>query len=480
MNVPPWPRRALSVLVRWTRLAANVFFNLARRTVSFFGIDDPAVAFVLGGNVWIGLFSLVQVGLIAGRLTIAEQAVNFNCLTFFQVFLLLDFGFSTVLQQLVSHQRAFLHEEPPGVLAGPAGPHARLASLLPLAARWYVAVILLGTAVVLPAGWVFFAGLPELAAVDWHVAWVLTVLTACGALVATGLGKFMSGCGDILPVTRVTTGQLMAVSFGYCAVLAAGGKLFAFPGSQLCGLVIPAIYFLAVRRPLLAALWGSPRDPTLTWYNGVRPFQSRIALSLISLQASMLMVPAATRCFGAEAGGRLGMTLAVTAALQMLGLGWLETRVPVFGHLAAKKNWPELDRVYRHVLWKSTTFLAGILGVVVAANVALNRWPHPALAELVSRFLPPVPLALLALVTLVTHVFFVRAAYLRAHCKEPYLIVTVLQSLALVGTIAVAGRYGTLEAMLGGYLFWAIVLGQGLGWWIFHVKRREWHSLPTS
>ena len=464
MDVPSWSRRAVNVFLRW-----------ARCIVTFFGINDPAVAFVLGGNVWIGLFSLMQVGLIASRLTEAEQAVNFNYLTFFQVILLLDFGFALVIQQLVSHQRAFLHETA-GVLAGPDAPHRRLASLLRVVVRWYVTLVLLATAVALPAGWVFFAQIRALDAVDWKAAWVLTVLCGGGCLVATGFAKFMSGCGDILAVTRVTVGQLMAVSFGYCAVMALGGKLYAFPGSQVCGLVIPLVWLLAIRRPLLAGLWRSPGDPGTTWYRGVRPFQSRIALSLISLQSSMLMVPVATRCFGPGAGAQLGMSLAVTAALQMLGVAWVETRVPVFGNLIAKKNWPELDRVYRHVLWKSTTFLGVLLTLLVVANVAMNRWPRPGVQQIMARFLAPLPSLLLVLITLVTHVFYVRAAYLRAHCKEPYLIVTILQAVALVGTMVVAGRFGTLETMLGGYLFWAVVLGQGLGWWIFHVKRREWHS----
>src|SRR5262245_33614210 len=257
----------------------TVLPHWARRVATFLGID-PAVGFVLAGNIWIGLFSLIQVGLIASRLSEAEQAVNFNYLTFFQVFLLLDFGFALVVQQLVSHQRAFLHEEPPGVLAGPAAPHARLASLLRVAVRWYVAVALLGVAVVAPAGWMFFAHLHDLGDVDWKLAWMLTVVTAAGCVAATGFAKFMSGCGDILAVTRVTIGQLMAVSFGYCTIMALGGKLFAFPGSQVCGLIVPVVWFLAMRRPLLAALWRSPHDPGLTWYRGVRPFQSPRALYL--------------------------------------------------------------------------------------------------------------------------------------------------------------------------------------------------------
>ncbi len=358
-------------------------FRWGRQTLKFLGID-PAVAVVLGGNVGIGILSLIQISLIAARLTPAEQGVNFNYLALFQIILLFDLGFGLVIQQLVSHQRAFLHETPGRVLEGPPVHQARLGSL---------------------------------------------------------------------PVT-----------LAYCVIMALGGKLWAFPGGQVCGLAVPLVWLFAIRRPLLANLWRtSTGEARLTWRRDVRPFQSRIALSLISAQAIQLIVPIALRCYGPEESGRLGMSLAVVAALQMLGLTWLETRVPVFGNLIAKRNWTELDRVYRHVLTRSTAFLAVILGLLVAGTFWLNASEQPQAQALMSRFLKPVPGTLLCMIILSNHVFYVRAAYLRAHCKEPYMVVTVLQGAALVVTMLIAGQLGSLETMLGGCLFWTLVLGQGVG-----------------
>src|SRR6266851_1062189 len=176
-----------------------------RRTLKFLGID-PAVGFVLFGYVWIGAFGIGQMALLIRYLSGAEQGVHFNLIAFYSFYILFDFGFGIAIQQLASHQKAFLHETPGGVLAGPSSHHARLAAILRLTMKWYAGVFLLWTAVMLPMGWIFFQrGVSGLEGVDWQVAWILTVVGTGGFLVTAGFAKFLSGCGDITPVARVTT-----------------------------------------------------------------------------------------------------------------------------------------------------------------------------------------------------------------------------------------------------------------------------------
>src|SRR5260370_24674943 len=149
-----------------------------RHTLRFLGID-PAVAVVLGGNIGIGVLPLIQIAMIAARLTPAEQGVNFNYLALFQIILLFDLGFGLVIQQLVSHQRAFLRETPARVLDGPLVHQARLASLLHVTVRWNLVLLVVATAVVLPAGCLFFRRANGHANLDWHMACATTVVVSC-------------------------------------------------------------------------------------------------------------------------------------------------------------------------------------------------------------------------------------------------------------------------------------------------------------
>src|SRR5262249_23716722 len=149
--------------------------------------------------------------------------------------------------------------------------------------------------------------------------------------VVVGFSKFLNGCGDVVAVARVTTIQLLAASLGFCAVLALGGKLWAFPCSQICGLVGPLVWLLLIRRPLLADLWRAVRgNAALSWARDVRPVQWRIAISLICAESYQLMIPGATAFYGADVAGHLGLVLAVTVPIQKLGIAWVETRAPLF------------------------------------------------------------------------------------------------------------------------------------------------------
>src|SRR5262249_42193030 len=124
--------------------------------------------------------------------------------------------------------------------------------------------------------------------------------------------------------------------------------------------------------------------------------------------------------------------------------------------------------------WKSTGFLGGVLALLMLADGTLHSIPE--FRAWVRPFLPPLPGAMLGLVVLANHVFYVRAAYLRAHVREPYVWVAVGQAVVLLASFLLAGRFGNIEIMTGAYLAWTVIFSLGWGGWIFRQKRREWHS----
>ena len=104
-------------------------------------------------------------------------------------------------------------------------------------------------------------------------------------------------------------------------------------------------------------------------------------------------------------------------------------------------------------------------------QLAETRFPH-----LSSRVLPPRIFILLLLTTIMNHVMFCEAIYLRAHKREPFLGITVIGSILLTISTLLLGRFVGAGAVAVGYFGITTLFSLPAGTYIFITKRREWHD----
>jgi hypothetical protein len=117
---------------------------------------DRAVVFTVLARAWTSGSGLITIVLIARFLQPAEQGYYYTYASLIALQMVFELGFSQVVMQLASHERAHLSIGPDGSVAGAETAHARLASVLKLSVRWYgVGALLLALALV-PAGTYFF------------------------------------------------------------------------------------------------------------------------------------------------------------------------------------------------------------------------------------------------------------------------------------------------------------------------------------
>src|SRR5262249_54861855 len=151
------------------------------------------------------------------------------------------------------------------------------------------------------------------------------------------------------------------------------------------------------------------------------------------------------------AAGQVGLSMYVLMAIQGIGSGWIGTKVPAFGVLAAQKKWDELDQVYFGVLIRSLTLQAVLIVIAIALSAVLHNWEGSVFqrwgtelfgGDVVARLgdlagtgagapvLPPLTLGLLALATTAIHIIGTQALYLRAHGHDPTIPVTLSLAVA--------------------------------------------------
>src|SRR6202046_587769 len=113
---------------------------------------DRAVGFTVLARFWSSAAGLVTVVLIARFLSPAEQGYYYTFGSLVALQVVFELGFSYVILQMASHERAKLSISSEYEITGSPTAHTRLASVIQKSVRWYSVAALLMFASLLPLG----------------------------------------------------------------------------------------------------------------------------------------------------------------------------------------------------------------------------------------------------------------------------------------------------------------------------------------
>src|SRR6266404_1487148 len=154
---------------------------LALRLKHLFGVDRAIAFTVLARGLQI-LGSTGTVLLILRFLSPVEQGYYYTLLSLVSLQAVFELGFSFVILQMAAHECARLTLHADGRIEGDEVAHARLASILQKAFRWYLVAAVILCSSLLPAGAYFFSRHAHKATavatgpVAWQGPWVVAVL----------------------------------------------------------------------------------------------------------------------------------------------------------------------------------------------------------------------------------------------------------------------------------------------------------------
>ena len=437
----------------------------------FIGLDR-AIAFTVLGRVVQGLGSVGSVLLIVHFLSAAEQGYYYALWSLVALQAVFELGFSFVILQVAAHERAHLEFHPDGSITGSKTSHFRLASLLQRAVRWYsIAAVLMG--IVLMIGGTRFFSLHQQAQAPniWIVPLRVTVL-ACAITFSIGpILSFLEGCGQVAQVARMRFFQsTVSVGLSWTAMLTHHG-LFS-PAMVLLGQGFVASLLLLSRRKLLVPLLRMQvAKMGISWRREVWPFQWKIAISwLCDYFIFQLFTPVLFAFRGPEEAGKMGLSMSVVMQLSAMMLAWMTTKAAPFGSLIAKKDTPELDRMFFRSLRQSISLFVG-----AAALVMMGVLAAPYVLPKISRRIEDWPIFLLLLLTaLSSHVVQSEAIYLRAHKCEPFLVQSVVIALCTAASVVVLAKTSGAWGVSLAYFAVLGVAGVISATAIFRNKRSQW------
>jgi O-antigen/teichoic acid export membrane protein len=438
---------------------------------------DRAIGFTVLARFWSSAAGLVTVALIARFLTPAEQGYYYTFGSLVALQVVFELGFSFVILQLASHERAKLSISGDYEISGDSIAHARLASVIQKSVRWYsvAAVFMAGT--LLPVGFYFFSTHQRGGqSVSWQFPWCFAALMAALNFQIDPFLSFLEGCGYVPEVARLRLMQsVTGIALAWTALISHHG-LFA-PSMMLFGMASASLVWLAGKRKLLVGLLkhhvGMNR---IRWSQEVWPFQWRIAISWLSgYFLFWIFNPVLFAFRGPVEAGKMGMSLSLANAIQAIAVSWVSTKSAPFGTLIARKQYHQLDQTFFQALGQS--FAVSLLGALAAwlGCVYLN-WQHFRFAQ---RLLDPFSLGMLLLYMVLNVIVFAEAYYLRAHKQEVLFVNSVVGAVAVtVCTFIFARRYGAEGIVIStcllncGGLVWAT--------YKFRKYRKLWHSPQSS
>src|SRR5579864_3420056 len=434
---------------------------------------DRAVGFTVLARFWSSSAGLVTVLLIARFLSPAEQGYYYTFGSLVAIQMIFELGFSYVILQLASHERALLSIAPDYEITGDPVAHARLASVIQKSVRWYSVAAVLLAATLIPVGFHFFSAHQHAGpTVFWRLPWCFAALMAALNFQIDPLLSFLEGCGYVPEVARLRFLQSVTGSFLAWCALASHHGLFA-PSMMLFGMASSALIWLARKRKLVVGLLryqtGSDR---IRWSEEVWPFQWRIAVSwFCGYFIFWLFNPVVFAYRGPVEAGRMGMSLSLTNAIMNIAVSWVSTKSAPFGMLIARKEYRQLDRTFFRALWQSS--VVSVAGGLTAwlGTIFLNV-QHIRFAQ---RLLEPSSIALLMIYMITNILIFAEAYYLRAHKQEVFLVNSLVGAVAVTACTLIFGKlYGArgivVSCCIGNLL--------SLAWTTqkFRKYRRLWHS----
>lgn len=441
------------------------------------GIDKAIFFTLLGRGLQIAT-ALFTVFFIARYLSPDEQGYyyTFGSIVAIQVFF--ELGLTGIITQFVAHEASHLKINTDFTLEGDEKYKSRLSSLLRFCVKWYILFAALLLVVLTIVGIVFFNNYEkEYAGIEWRLPWILLAIGTAFNLLLAPIIAFIEGLGKVKETAQIRLVQQFFHPVIVWGGLAVGSKLFVAGADAIVRVVV--VLIIIVKSPfyrLLKNIWGYQQDERISYMKEVFPYQWRISLSWISgYFIFQLFNPVLFATEGATVAGQMGMTMTALNGLQALTQSWINTKVPRLSGLIAQKNYAELDALFNKTMKQMLLIGTSILVVFVLLIFIIQHYQiMPFGLNIGDRFLPIIPLFLMAWSIFTMFPINCWATYLRCHKQEPLLLNSIVVGiLCCVSTIGL----GYLAGLYGMTIGFAIIRFVSLTWIysVFKKKKYEWH-----
>lgn len=427
--------------------------------------DARAVRLVLASRLLPLAAAPVTLALLATTRPPSEQGWYFLLANLQALTGLLEAQVGAMPVQFAAHHAPRLDWGPDGRLVGNADAVEATLAAHAESRRWYGRVALaLAVAVAVTAATIGLGGGGDPGAPA--VPWLLTGIATCAYARLVPWLCTIEGAGGVAGLASLQRMRTLQAAVGVAcvwALLPALGAPVAVAALSVAWLVVPWVWVRRTHPGLLAQLPSSTNRPGASPSGSLARVQWHTATAMVLAWAIVQgMTPLVMATHGAEAGGRVGMGLAIATAPLTLALVVLQARLPGLAGIDRGAAGDALlrGRVREAIVHGAAVWLG--LSLLVCLTVAMLVRLHPALGGRVVS--PPALLAMCAAGAgwLVVHG---AAAVRRARLAEPLLGVLLRAGWIVPAAIWLGAARGGADGAAIGYGL-GVALGLApVAWW---------------
>jgi len=394
--------------------------------------------------------------LIPHTLSKIEQGYYFTFTSLLAAQVFFELGLNTVIMQIVGHEMAHLTMSENGPEGSPIHLN-RLLSLFNLLDRFYKVISISFFVFAFIGGFLFFHDNQSLPFAEWFWPWATIATLAAINLYLSPFLATIEGMGQIAQVAKIRLLQSFLGNLLLWLLLLSHLGLKAAASVPFVSVIVSAIW-LKTKHSWVRANHKKSFEHVISWRREIFPFQWRIAISWLSgYFIFQLFNPIAFKHLGPEAAGQIGLALTVFATIGVFSFSWMNAKIPVMTQLIARRERDELKRVFWGAFYRSTLLNAatgvGFIAFVYACN-ALEF-------KIGGRFPSMTTLLVLMFVTILNHMMFSAAAFMRAHKEEPMLFNSVVTAVLTTIGIYIGSKYSLL---LMASLYTGVILFVTIPW----------------
>lgn len=442
--------------------------ELIKSILNILGIDKPVFYTVLS-VFWASVAGILSIFFIVDFLSLSDQGYWYTFLSLGALATFAELGFTTIITQFISHEYAYLEEEN-GKLLGDINRIDRTISLVRFSFKFYLLVTVLAFVILSFVGVIFLMHTTQ--DTNLLIAWVFYSFTGASLLLVSLFGAVLRGFNKVAETQKIILITSIVSNLSVWIALYLGFNLWALGIGGALNVILSLYLFFISSTSLWSQLLRTKVKEKHNWFKETIPLQWRYAISWASgYFIFQFIVPVALIYAGADVAGKLGLSLVIARAVQMLANSWGSTKVPQFNMLVEQKNRKALDNLLSTIQKQSLLiFIAGSLTLLI---ILIFIFP---IIHWNIRVLPTYEIAIILIAEGGNLVVFNWAYYLRSHKQEPYMRISAISALG-IGISVWASFYLFASTFIALSCYCIVVLVMMIpAWRIFVKKSKEYNK----